>query len=291
LVDASDGSIAARYEYDPYGNLTDLGGAYVDANAYRFSTKYFDSETSLYYYGYRYYSPEIGRWINRDPIGERGGLNQYGFISNNPLSNNDSLGLESYEPYDLMDAHRAMYREMYDEKTNRDYHSGKMCCYTGDNEVFEEKQTKPYTDDIISFVFDKNSTRLNYKHLECRCLTECYNSDKKGYKAFGELILNYSYEDYITERRVTANTIGGIVYSEIAHQINKTPINIPRSSAFDGVNDWVGGKIGEQILLELGKEHGLISAEDVFKAHNRVKEKNFREKCKKTCRAKVGKRN
>jgi RHS repeat-associated protein len=93
LVDASDGSIAARYEYDPYGNLTDLGGAYVDANAYRFSTKYYDQEVNLYYYGYRYYSAELGRWINRDPIAERGGYNLLSFIQNDPSNNIDNLGL------------------------------------------------------------------------------------------------------------------------------------------------------------------------------------------------------
>jgi hypothetical protein len=35
-----------------------------------FSSKYLDSETGLYYYGYRYYSPMLGRWLSRDPIGE-----------------------------------------------------------------------------------------------------------------------------------------------------------------------------------------------------------------------------
>jgi len=37
---------------------------------YRFSTKYFDKETSLYYYGYRYYNPETSRWLSRDPLGD-----------------------------------------------------------------------------------------------------------------------------------------------------------------------------------------------------------------------------
>jgi RHS repeat-associated protein len=93
LVDAADGTIAARYEYDPYGNLTDLGGAYADANAYRFSTKYFDEETNMYYYGYRYYSAELGRWINRDPMGEKGGSNLNVLLENNPLNSFDYLGL------------------------------------------------------------------------------------------------------------------------------------------------------------------------------------------------------
>jgi uncharacterized protein RhaS with RHS repeats len=44
-------------------------------------------------YGYRYYHPELGRWISRDPIGEEGGLNLYGFVKNNTSANLDHLGL------------------------------------------------------------------------------------------------------------------------------------------------------------------------------------------------------
>ena len=50
------------------------------------------SETGMYYYGYRYYFPELGRWPNRDPIGEiQGGL--YLFCLNNGISLFDYLGL------------------------------------------------------------------------------------------------------------------------------------------------------------------------------------------------------
>ena len=45
------------------------------------------------YYGYRYYTPQTGRWINRDPIEENGGLNLYGFVSNDAISVNDLIGL------------------------------------------------------------------------------------------------------------------------------------------------------------------------------------------------------
>lgn len=74
LINASDGAIAAHYEYDPYGNEIVASGAEAENNAYRFSAKYFDGETQLYYYGYRYYSPELGRWIYRDPIDELGSM-------------------------------------------------------------------------------------------------------------------------------------------------------------------------------------------------------------------------
>ncbi|MGE0087185.1 MAG: RHS repeat domain-containing protein [Desulfococcaceae bacterium] len=93
LVNAADGSIAAHYEYDAFGNLINSYGAYADENPFRFSTKYFDAETGLYYYGFRYYSPEIGRWLNRDPIGEEGGINLNSFIGNNPFYFYDYLGL------------------------------------------------------------------------------------------------------------------------------------------------------------------------------------------------------
>ncbi|MGN0845501.1 MAG: RHS repeat-associated core domain-containing protein [Kiritimatiellia bacterium] len=40
---------------------------------HRFSTKYLDPETDLYYYGYRFYNPSLMRWLTRDPIGVYGG--------------------------------------------------------------------------------------------------------------------------------------------------------------------------------------------------------------------------
>ncbi len=43
--------------------------------------------------GRRYYSPELGRWINRDPIGERGGVNVYGFVGNSSTGLTDVLGM------------------------------------------------------------------------------------------------------------------------------------------------------------------------------------------------------
>lgn len=93
LVNAASGTIAAHYEYDPYGNLTNATGEQAGENPHRFSTKYFDQESNLYYYGYRYYSTEIGRWVSRDPVGERDGVNLYLFVSNNPTVFYDLLGL------------------------------------------------------------------------------------------------------------------------------------------------------------------------------------------------------
>jgi len=51
------------------------------------------------YYGYRYYDPKTGRWPSRDPIGEKGGLNLYGFVGNRPTSRLDILGLVEWVKY------------------------------------------------------------------------------------------------------------------------------------------------------------------------------------------------
>jgi RHS repeat-associated protein len=115
LVNASDGTIIASYEYGPFGELIRASGPMAKLNPFRFSTKYYDDETDFLYYGYRYYNPSTGRWPNRDPIAEPGfevlryygsylpsriafllelgNLNLYEFVQNEPVSDYDLLGL------------------------------------------------------------------------------------------------------------------------------------------------------------------------------------------------------
>lgn len=62
----------AKYEYDPYGRVTAESGSYAARNSWRFSTKQFDAVTGLGYWGYRYYSAKLGRWVSRDPMLEPG---------------------------------------------------------------------------------------------------------------------------------------------------------------------------------------------------------------------------
>ena len=93
LIDSGSGANVAHYEYGPFGEVTASTGDLAVGNPFRFSTKYWDDETGLGYWGYRYYDPITGRWLSRDPIGERGGENIYGFIQNDPVDVIDNLGL------------------------------------------------------------------------------------------------------------------------------------------------------------------------------------------------------
>jgi RHS repeat-associated protein len=65
-----------------------------DAFDFRFSSEYFDSETSLVYYNFRYYSPELGRWMSREKLGEGASWNLYMHTKNSPTLYWDYLGLD-----------------------------------------------------------------------------------------------------------------------------------------------------------------------------------------------------
>ena len=88
------GEVVASYAYDAFGRTIAQSGAMASVFPFRFSTKYYDAESGLYYYCYRNYSPDLGRWITRDPIEEDGGDNLYAFCGNNGMNRIDAWGLE-----------------------------------------------------------------------------------------------------------------------------------------------------------------------------------------------------
>jgi RHS repeat-associated protein len=97
LVNSSQ-TLAASYRYDPYGNTISSSGTLASANVYRFSSKEFHANSGLYYYGYRFYAPNLQRWLNRDPIEEQGGLNLYGFVFSDPVGWVDDFGHGQGQP-------------------------------------------------------------------------------------------------------------------------------------------------------------------------------------------------
>ena len=82
-------SIVGSYKYDPYGRTISSSGN----NHYQFSSKEIHGNSGMYYYLYRFYDPNTQRWLNRDPIGLKGGINLYGFTENEPINAVDALGL------------------------------------------------------------------------------------------------------------------------------------------------------------------------------------------------------
>ena len=60
----AQGTIAAAYDYSPYGTATRTGRL---VQPVQWSGEMHDEEPALAYYNYRFYNPKDGRWINRDP--------------------------------------------------------------------------------------------------------------------------------------------------------------------------------------------------------------------------------
>jgi RHS repeat-associated protein len=96
LVDTNQ-SVVAKYLYDPFGGLLEKAGQLADVNHITFSSKEFHAISGLYYYGLRFYDPNLQRWLNRDPIGELGGLNIYACVGNNAVNRFDAVGLAWYD--------------------------------------------------------------------------------------------------------------------------------------------------------------------------------------------------
>lgn len=87
----------AAYAYDEYGNLLATAGS-LD-QPFQLATKPYSTETGLVDFGYRQFARALGRWLTRDPIGERGGINLYVFSRNSPIDLLDAYGLKVGDKY------------------------------------------------------------------------------------------------------------------------------------------------------------------------------------------------
>jgi len=91
MTDAS-GNVVAAYSYTPDGRATKLQGNTVDSD-FGYAGMYVHLPSGLKLAVHRAYYPVLGRWLNRDPIGEQAGTNLYAYVSNKPITFRDPLGL------------------------------------------------------------------------------------------------------------------------------------------------------------------------------------------------------
>ena len=89
-ISDQSGNLVERYEYDVYGAPTifdsndNVLNASAIGNPYLFTGRRYDPESGNYYYRARIYSPELGRFLQTDPLGYVDGLNLYAYVGNNP---------------------------------------------------------------------------------------------------------------------------------------------------------------------------------------------------------------
>ena len=94
-----NGTVVANYYYDAWGNVTRITGntALAQTNPLRYRSYYYDSETGYYHLKSRYYSPEVGRFLNADGYlaelgGNINGYNLFAYCFNNSVNLSDTTG-------------------------------------------------------------------------------------------------------------------------------------------------------------------------------------------------------
>ena len=98
LVTGPDGAVIWQNLTSPFGNSAETYPKVAETHQrltlnLRLAGQYYDAETGYYYNYMRDYSPELGRYLQADPIGLKGGMNLYAYCSGDPVNRRDELGL------------------------------------------------------------------------------------------------------------------------------------------------------------------------------------------------------
>jgi len=102
-VTDNNGVVVERYEYSIYGKVSFFDGPGTPisdsaiGNCYLFTGREYDPETGLFYYRARYYSPVLGRFINRDPMEDDNLSNLYAYVENDPINSYDPFGTDKWK--------------------------------------------------------------------------------------------------------------------------------------------------------------------------------------------------
>jgi RHS repeat-associated protein len=124
-----EGNIAWQAQYKAWGEAKEIIGKTATKagfrNPLRFQGQYFDHETGLHYNRFRYYDPETGRFISKDPIGLHGGLNEFTYALNST---------EWIDPSGLKRLKQGQVYETHSTRTKVSNVNGRMprnSCYAG----------------------------------------------------------------------------------------------------------------------------------------------------------------
>ncbi len=151
ITDAS-GVVKERYAFSAFGVRTILNPDFTTRSSsecgmeFAFQGQFLDGESGLMNYGYRYYSPQLGRWTCKDPIGIKGGINIYQITDNCPTNKVDHLGLASY-PIKIVD-------NQPDEIDHLDNHQEGD--FLGENKWFEQNYYNLITEARTFFIGQVN---------------------------------------------------------------------------------------------------------------------------------------
>ena len=168
-------AIVEAYDYDAYGNTAIFTAAGLDSTwftdddapadppdpacRYLFTGREYDSETGIYWYRMRYYLPQLGRFLSREPLGYRESIHLYQYVMNMPVVYLDPNGLEkTILDKDILDKEEKCERQYQDElKALRSWY---------DDEVMNNRD--PKTDTELNDEYMTRFKALNEKLAQCK---------------------------------------------------------------------------------------------------------------------------
>ena len=160
-----------HYAYTPFGTAT---ASALSENPFGFSSEFYEASLGLVYYNYRHYNSVLGRWIQRDPLAEMGGINLFSFLSNAPLASIDILGKHAGNPPSYLNG----LRPTSSEKVNQAVEL-----------IFEKEKTPQACEDALRRWLKKHGARQSSNIRAGRVEKICVGPQtdaaiKKGFRFF-----------------------------------------------------------------------------------------------------------
>ena len=166
------GSTVWEWKNDnPYGNNKATGS--IEFNL-RFAGQYYDSE--LHYNINRTYDPEVGRYMQSDPIGLSGGSNTYNYVNRNPLSNVDPLGLDKISYLKTPDMNQPAAW-----MANNWSNTLRVTTHTNELGAFNNRGNIIYNKDIANLLYETDYVLNRLKHnLPVILILDSCNAAQEG---------------------------------------------------------------------------------------------------------------
>jgi RHS repeat-associated protein len=181
------GAVRARYDYDPYGRMDKVSGD-LDS-AFGYTGHLVHSESGLTLAWRRAYEPDLGRWINEDPIGLEAGINLYAYVLGDPINATDPTGLDLYKCSRQSNGVLAFTNHVYfcDPSTHRNCGKGSQSGFSGRTNIPHGGpcEIPPPPGVVCVLIPDTSSSKVTNGVLDCcKALGRTYGND--GFLPFAD---------------------------------------------------------------------------------------------------------